>query len=85
MLWSFNNLNPGFLGIEFRWGVSNSGKDIIKRRTDRKRMQRAFKEITEWYRENWHQRIRKQVGTMKQKLRGQYNYYGIAGNSKGIR
>jgi RNA-directed DNA polymerase len=74
-----------FLGIEFRWGVSNSGKDFIKRRTDRKRLQRAFTEITEWCRENRHQRIRKQVETMKQKLRGHYNYYGIAGNSKGIR
>lgn len=73
-----------FLGIEFRWGVSNSGKDIIKRRTDRKRLQRAFTEITEWCRENRHQRIRRQVETMKQKLRGHYNYYGIAGNSKGI-
>ena len=73
-----------FLGIEFRWGVSNSGKDIIKRRTDRKRLQRAFTEITEWCRENRHQRIRKQTETMKQKLRGHYNYYGIAGNSAGI-
>lgn len=73
-----------FLGIEFRWGVSNNGKDIIKRRTERKRLQRAFSEITEWCRENRHQRIRKQAETMKLKLRGHYNYYGIAGNSEGI-
>lgn len=33
-----------FLGIVFRWGVSNNGKDIIKRRTERKRLQRAFTE-----------------------------------------
>jgi RNA-directed DNA polymerase len=74
-----------FLGIEFRWGVSNNGKDVIKRRTDRKRLQRAYAEITEWCRESRHQRIRKQTEVMKQKLRGHYNYYGIAGNSKGIR
>ena len=79
------NTSFSFLGIEFRWGVSNSGKDIIKRRTDRKRLQRALAEITEWCRENRHQRIRKQTETMKQKLRGHYNYYGIAGNSEGIR
>ena len=60
----YEKTNFSFLGIEFRWGVSNSGKDIIKRRTDRKRMQRAFTEITEWCRENRHQRIRKQTETM---------------------
>ena len=74
-----------FLGIEFRWGISNNGKDIIKRRTDRKRLQRAFTEITEWCRENRHRRIRKQTETMKLKLQGHYNYYGIAGNCEGIR
>lgn len=74
-----------FLGIEFRWGVSNNGKDIIKRRTDRKRLQRAFTEITEWCRENRHRRIRKQTEMMKLKLQGHYNYYGMAGNSKRIR
>jgi RNA-directed DNA polymerase len=74
-----------FLGIEFRWGVSNNGKDVIKRRTDRNRLKRAFVEITQWYRENRHQRIRKQTEVMKSKLQGHYNYYGIAGNHKAIR
>ena len=74
-----------FLGIEFRWGISNNGKDVIKRRTARKRLQKAFAEITEWCRVNRHQRIRKQTETMKLKLQGHYNYYGIAGNSEGIR
>lgn len=80
----YENTCFSFLGIEFRWGISNNGKDIIKRRTERKRLQRAFLEITEWCRENRHQRIRKQTETMKQKLQGHYNYYGIAGNSAGI-
>lgn len=74
-----------FLGIEFRWGISNNGKDVIKRRTDRKRLQKAFREVTEWCRENRHQRIRKQAEMMKLKLQGHYNYYGIAGNCKGLR
>jgi RNA-directed DNA polymerase len=74
-----------FLGIEFRWGVSNNGKDVIKRRTDRNRLKRAFVEITQWCRENRHQRIRKQTEVMKSKLQGHYNYYGIAGNHKAIR
>jgi RNA-directed DNA polymerase len=74
-----------FLGIEFRWVISNNGKDAIQRRTDRKRMKRALAEIKEWCRENRHQRIRKQTEIMKSKLQGHYNYYGIAGNHRGIR
>ena len=31
-----------FLGIEYRWGISRIGRDIIKRRTDRKRQKRAM-------------------------------------------
>lgn len=73
-----------FLGIEFRWGVSHQGKDTIQRRTDRKRLKRAYAEIAEWCKKNRHRRIRKQQGTMKQKLRGHYNYYGIIGNYQAI-
>ena len=69
-----------FLGIEYRWGTGPSKKDAIIRRTERKRQQRAFKEMTQWCRENRHNRIRKQTETMKQKLQGHYNYYGIRGN-----
>jgi RNA-directed DNA polymerase len=73
-----------FLGIEFRWGISRIGRDIIKRRTDRKRQKRAMAEITEWCRENRHLSIRKQIEKMKQKLQGHYNYYGISGNYQSI-
>ena len=73
-----------FLGIEFRWEVSRTGMDIIQRRTNRKRLKRAFAEMTEWCRENRHKHIRKQQETMKQKLLGHYNYYGIIGNYQSI-
>jgi RNA-directed DNA polymerase len=73
-----------FLGIEFRWGISRMGRNIIKRRTDRKRQKRAIAEITEWCRENRHLSIRKQKEIMKQKLQGHYNYYGIRGNYQSI-
>lgn len=74
-----------FLGIEFRWGISNNGKDVIKRRTDRNKLRKANETITKWCKENRHQRIRKQSEDMKLKLQGHYNYYGIAGNSRCIR
>lgn len=73
-----------FLGIEFRWGTTRQGKDTVKRRTDRKRLKRAYAEITEWCRKYRHRRIWKQQETIKQKLRGHYNYYGIIGNYQAI-
>ena len=69
-----------FLGVEFRWGTSRNNKDIIKRCTSRKKMQRAFAEFTEWCRENRNQRIRKQAAEVTLKLKGHYNYFGLAGN-----
>lgn len=69
-----------FLGIEFRWGTSCNNKDIIKRRTSRKKMQRALAEFTEWCRENRNQRIRKQAAEVGLKLKGHYNCFGLAGN-----
>ena len=74
-----------FLGIEFRWGLNSHGKDDIKRRTDRKRLKRAIAEIAEWCKENRHQRIGKQAATIKAKLQGHYNYYGIAGNKESLK
>ena len=73
-----------FLGIEFRWGTSRNGKDIIKRRTDRAKLRKSLQTATEWCRENRHQRIRKQAEIVKAKLRGYYNHYGIAGNAKSL-
>lgn len=69
-----------FFGIEFRWGTSCNNKDIIKRRTSRKKMQRALAEFTEWCRENRNQRIRKQAAEVGLKLKGHYNCFGLAGN-----
>jgi RNA-directed DNA polymerase len=73
-----------FLGIEFRWGVSRAGKSMIKRRTDRTRLRRAIAEMTEWCRQNRHHSVKRQKATIKQKLQGHYNYYGIIGNYQSL-
>jgi group II intron reverse transcriptase/maturase len=74
-----------FLGIEFRWGESRNGKDIIKRRTDRSRFRRAVEAITNWCKTNRSLPTRKQAEKMRQKLYGHYNYYGIIGNYLGLK
>ena len=80
----YENTSFCFLGIEFRWGISHKGKDVIKRNTDRSKLKKAFGEITKWCKENRNLRIAKQAEMMKLKLLGHYNYYGIAGNYKSI-
>jgi len=70
----------GFLGMEFRWGVSKKGKDIIKRRTSRKKLKKSLQNFTKWCKENRNKRLRKLFVELNSKLRGYYNYYGVIGN-----
>lgn len=78
------NTSFEFLGFEFRWKVSSKGKDIIKRRTSRKKLKKSLKAFTQWCKENRHNRIKRIVEELNVKLRGYFNYYGVIGNSKGL-
>jgi len=69
-----------FLGFEFRWGTSRKGKDIIKRRTSRKKLLSSLKKFTLWCRKCRNFRLRIIFKLLNVKLRGYYNYYGIIGN-----
>jgi len=69
-----------FLGFEFRWGTSRKGKDIIKRRTSRKKLLSSLKKFTLWCRKCRNLRLRKIFKLLNAKLRGYYNYYGVIGN-----
>jgi RNA-directed DNA polymerase len=74
-----------FLGIEFRWGESRKGNNIIKRRTSRKKLQKSLINFTAWCRKNQSKRLWKLFMEMNSKLRGYYNYYGIIGNYAGLK
>jgi group II intron reverse transcriptase/maturase len=74
-----------FLGFEFRWAVDRKGRDIIKRRTSRKRLRRSIRNLKEWIRENRNWRLKKLFWKLNAKLRGYYNYYGIIGNSQSLK
>jgi hypothetical protein len=70
-----------FLGFEFRWGKSRFGKVVLKRRTSPKKLKKAIMNFTKWCRNNCHQRVSILLKQVNSKLRGYYNYYGLAGNS----
>jgi len=69
-----------FLGFGFRWGTSRKGKDIIKRRTSRKKLLSSLKKFTLWCRKCRNLRLRVIFKLLNVKLRGYYNYYGVIGN-----
>jgi len=71
-----------FLGFEFRWGVSRKGKDIIKKKTAKKKFKQRLSEFTEWIKKHRNKRITWIFGRLNMKLRGHYNYYGVIGNMK---
>ncbi|HEX2521077.1 MAG TPA: reverse transcriptase domain-containing protein, partial [Terriglobia bacterium] len=74
-----------FLGFEFRWSRDRAGKAHLKRRTARKKLCSSLSRFAEWCRENRSVRFHELMEQLKLKLRGYYNYYGIKGNSLGLK
>jgi len=73
-----------FLGFEFRWGKSRFGQIVLKRRTSPKKYRAAIVNFAKWCKENRHLRVAILFRNVNSKLRGYYNYYGLAGNSKAL-
>ena len=73
-----------FLGFEFRWGISRKGKDIIKRRTSRKKLRKSLKSFNVWCKSVRSLRLKRIIELLNVKLRGYYNYYGLIGNYKSL-
>lgn len=71
-----------FLGFTHYWDKTLKGGWTIKRKTQGKRMHRFLSGIHEWCKKNRHLNIAEQYQTLKSKLRGHYQYYGIRGNYK---
>jgi RNA-directed DNA polymerase len=74
-----------FLGFTHYWDRSRKGVWVVKRRTAPSRFRRALTTIAQWCRLNRHRPIPEQHQTLSQKLRGHFAYYGITGNSEGLR
>jgi len=73
-----------FLGFEFRWGKSRSGRIALMRRTSPKKLRKAIANFAKWCKDNRNLGISILFGEINRKLRGYYNYYGLAGNSKAV-
>lgn len=71
-----------FLGFEFRWVLSRQGKPWIKLNTSKKKLLKSVGNFKNWCNKNRSKPLKTLVKTLKAKLRGYYNYYGVIGNYK---
>jgi group II intron reverse transcriptase/maturase len=75
--------SPGsfdFLGFTHYWSRSKTGNWVVKRKTARRRFQRAVKTIAVWCRRNRHWSLGEQHRALRRKLVGHFTYYGLIGN-----
>lgn len=73
-----------FLGFTHINAKTRKGKYIVKHKTSKKKMKAKRKEFKKWMKENMHRPVYEIMETIKKKLIGHYNYYGINNNSKSI-
>jgi len=69
-----------FLGFEFYWEPDRGGAPRVKRRTATKKHQAAMRRMTDWIKQQRHLKLRLLFKTLKAKLQGAWNYYGLIGN-----
>jgi len=69
-----------FLGFEFYWEPDRQGKPRVKRRTATKKWRAGVQRMKEWVKTHRHQKLSQTLTTLKAKLQGTWNYYGLIGN-----
>jgi RNA-directed DNA polymerase len=69
-----------FLGFEFYWEPDRKGQPRVKRRTAAKKHLAALQRIKDWIKEHRYQVLGRTMKTLRAKLQGTWNYYGIIGN-----
>jgi len=69
-----------FLGFEFYWEPDRKGQPRVKRRTATKKWLAGKQRIRDWIREHRHDRLSRTLKTLRSKLQGTWNYYGLIGN-----
>ncbi|MFA9614920.1 MAG: group II intron reverse transcriptase/maturase [Deltaproteobacteria bacterium] len=81
-----NNKSFTFLGFEFRWGLSRTGKPLVTMRTSKKKFRLAIGAILTWIKAECSKLGTRAIFTkLRQKLQGHWNYYGVCGNYEMLR
>jgi group II intron reverse transcriptase/maturase len=73
-----------FLGFDFHWRRSRRNRKHVRvrRTTNSKKLRSTLKGLKEWLKKSRSLPLGDLVATLKRKLQGYWNYYGVLGNSK---
>jgi group II intron reverse transcriptase/maturase len=71
-----------FLGFEFCWEPDRQGQPRVKRRTASKKLRASRQRLTDWIKGNRHRPLGRLMRTLRVKLSGTWNYYGLIGNAR---
>ena len=73
-----------FLGFDFYWGRSrrNPKHWRVRRRTNPKKFRAGLAALKDWLKKSRSLPLRELLATLRRKLQGHWNYYGVIGNSK---
>lgn len=69
-----------FLGFELYWQPDRKGIPRVKRRTATKKHLAALQRLRDWIEAHRDQKLSQTMNTLKAKLQGTWNYYGMIGN-----
>ena len=70
-----------FLGFTHYCSTNRNGKFRVKRKTSRKKFKQKVQEFKVWIKENRNLPLKDIMSTVRRKLIGHYNYYGITDNA----
>jgi len=71
-----------YLGFDFYWARTRSGKLTVKRRTHTKKFQQAIHSLKVWITGARSTPLKGLASALRSKLAGHFNYYGVIGNSR---
>ena len=73
-----------FLGFDFHWAKSrrNPNHRVVKRSTNAKKFRAGLAALKEWLKKARSTPLPELIASLKLKLQGHWNYYGVIGNSK---
>jgi RNA-directed DNA polymerase len=72
------------LGFTHYWARSRKNNWVVLRATAKSRLSRSLKAVSQWLRDHRHWTLYTQAETLRQKLQGHFDYYGIPGNSRAL-
>lgn len=86
----FSRFHPGrkrnfqFLGFEFYWSLDVNKKPRLRRRTASKKQKATMSELYQWIKYQRSKPLRDWMPSLKRKLTGLRNYFGLPDNSRSL-